>query len=88
MHKSLALLYEKGEGIKKSIESAVYQYAKAVRNGCQEANESLDKLLSNNKSNDKSKVKLDDKSQDKSDDKLNDKSNSKSKSKSTFLEGD
>jgi TPR repeat protein len=46
--KSLAFLYEQGDGTEKSIEKAIYWYEKAVKNGCHEAKERLDNLLSNN----------------------------------------
>ncbi len=34
--KNLAILYEQGEGTKKSIDNAIYWYKKAIENGCQE----------------------------------------------------
>ena len=44
--RSLASLYEKGEGTEKNIKSAVYWYKKAVKNECKEAKKKLDILLS------------------------------------------
>ena len=46
--KSLASLYEKGEGTKKDLKQAIYWYKKAIENGCQEAKENLNNLLLNN----------------------------------------
>ena len=43
--RSLASLYELGEGTEKNIEKAIYWYKKAKENGCLEAKESLNVLL-------------------------------------------
>ena len=43
--KSLAYLYEQGEGTEKNIVNAIYWYKKAVENGYQEAEECLNNLL-------------------------------------------
>jgi TPR repeat protein len=43
--RSLAFLYEQGDGTEKNLENSIYWYKKAEENGCQEAKESLDILL-------------------------------------------
>ena len=48
--KSLAILYEQDAKIK-NIEKAVYWYKKAIENGCQDVEESLNNLLSKSSNN-------------------------------------
>ena len=49
--RSLASLYELGEGIEKNIKNAIYWYKKAEENGCQKAKQKLNNLLLNKPSN-------------------------------------
>ena len=42
--KSLAFLYERGEGTEKNIDEAIYWYKKAMENGCQEVEKRLNSL--------------------------------------------